>query len=163
MNPTHKWASILAVAALAAGLLVGPGVAAGAGPDVDCSGALAAGTYHNVTALLGCVTGPAVTITGDLTVVAGGTLHDTATTIDGNLHADHALWIELQGVSLTQPGNIGGNLEVTATTSHPPDVTGNNFLCNTVVGGNVQVQNNSSDSPFVIGGPDTETAITQCI
>jgi hypothetical protein len=87
--------------------------------------------------------------------VKGGSLNDDGSTIVGNLQADGALFFEIGGA-----GQIGGNVQVTGVTSYPTSgsqISPSNFLCNSVVDGNVQVLNNSADSPFVIGGPDTET------
>jgi hypothetical protein len=152
-----KWVNILAMVTFTAAVLVIPKAASAQGDPVNCSGPLPPGTYDNVNALAGCVTGPGVHITGNLTVLQGGSLFDAATTIDGNLQARQALWIEIGGIGPppTGSGHIGGNLEVIGTTSSPaPGI--NNQLCNTYIGGNVEVHNNSASSPFDIGGPSNE-------
>lgn len=142
--------SMLAMVCFVAAVLTIP-KAASAQEDANCSGPLAPGTYHNVNALAGCQTGSGVLITGNLTVVQGGTLFDNGSTINGNLQAQQALWITIQGISAGNPGEILGSIQVGGTTGAPPGA--NNELCNLHVGGDVQVHNNSASSPFVIGGP----------
>jgi cytoskeletal protein CcmA (bactofilin family) len=139
-----------AVIALAIAVLAIPN-AAFAQSDVNCTGYIS-GTFHNVTAFAGCEMDGGTHITGNVTVQQGGTLLDYGARIDGNVQAQNALWINIEGISGDGPGQIGGDLQITGTTSSP-GVGENNTLCHTNVGGNVQVHNNSAASPFVIGGP----------
>jgi hypothetical protein len=135
-------------------------------PDLTCNTQYIFGTYHNVTAESGCslievqVTGNLtvvqggscncieVQVTGNLTVMQGGSLFDVGSTIGGNLQANQPLWIVVFGL-----GQIGGSLQVTGTTS---EFLGSspNLICSTSVVGDVQIQNNSAASPFAVGGTE---------
>jgi len=85
-----------------------------------------------------------VVVTGNLMVQRGGRLHEHGSVIDGNLQATDAAAIQLGG-----GGSIGGNLQVQSLTLAPAG--SDDSLCNTIVKGNVQVQNNGASSPVDIG------------
>ncbi|MGA7873876.1 MAG: hypothetical protein WCA22_23550 [Candidatus Binatus sp.] len=132
--------------------------AANAAPVTSCTGSFGKVTMGAVT-VDGNVDVPAgaactlagTTVTGNVTVEGGliaGTVH-----IRGNLTADHAKYLGLYGDS-----TVGGNVTASHTTSFPPTSppTGDlktNFLCYVWIGGDVQIQGSSSDSPWVIGDP----------
>jgi hypothetical protein len=127
--------------------------------NVTCNSQLSPGTYQNVTAELGCTINGADDITGSLRIVDGGSLYDLGALIGGNLQANNSAWIELGG------GSIGVNLLVIGLTGEPGTVTGNidghDYLCNTHVGGNVQVLSAEPGASFDIGsGPDGATGLT---
>lgn len=136
--------------------------------NVTCTGPLPAGTYQNVTVSAGqhCLIDGTDNILGNVTVQNGASLQDGdfangGAPIGGNLQANNALWIDLG-----HAGSIGGDLQVTGTTSKPgPGATTDgatvNDLCNTTVGGNVSVQNNGAGAPFDVGSaPDCGAGLT---
>ena len=68
---------------------------------------------------------------------------------------DHAQFVALNGTT------IDGNLEVDHLLSNPP-ATGLNFMCDSLIGKNLQIQNSSSDSPWDIGQLSTDTPVGPC-
>jgi hypothetical protein len=127
--------------------------AANAGPITKCTDSLGAVTVDGdidvptgaACSLLG------TTVTGQVTVEGGliaGSVH-----IRGDLRADHARYLGLYGDS-----TVGGNVTAAHTTSSPPTslpvgTLKANFLCYIWIGGDVEIQGSSSDSPWVIGDP----------
>lgn len=91
------------------------------------------------------------TVTGRVTVEGGliaGSVH-----IRGDLRADHAKY-----VGLYENSTIGGDVTAAHTTGVPPTSlpVGNlkaNFLCYIWIGGDVKIQDSSSNSPWIIGDP----------
>ncbi len=145
-----RWWTVALVIVVVVGLL---GTEAHAGPTTICTGSLGA-----------------VTVDGDIEVPTGAACMLLGTTVNGNVNvkggllagtvhiradvrADHAKYLGLYGTS-----TVGGNITAANTTSTPPmpPPVGNvkaNFLCYIWVGGAVQIQGSSSDSPWVIGDP----------
>ena len=145
-----RWWTVAVVIVVVVGLL---GTEANAGPITICTGSLGAVT---VDGDIDVPTGAAcmllgTTVNGNVNVKGGllaGTVH-----IRADLRADHAKYLGLYGNS-----TVGGDITAANTTSSPPmpPPVGNvkaNFLCYIWVGGAVQIQGSSSDSPWVIGDP----------
>jgi len=145
-----RWWAVAAVVVVVVDLLA---TAANAGPITPCKGSLGAVTVEGdidvptgaACSLLG------TTVTGNVTVEGGviaGTVH-----IRADLRADHAKYLGLYGNS-----TVGGNITAAHTTSSPPaalpvGALRANFLCYIQIGGDVQIQGSSSDSPWIIGDP----------
>ena len=145
-----RWGTVATVVVVIVGLL---GTAGNAGPTTLCTGSLGAVTVEGdidvptgaSCSLLG------TTVTGNVTVEGGliaGTVH-----VRADLRADHAKYLGLYGDS-----TVGGNITAANTTSSPPTsppvgTLKANFLCYIWIGGAVQIQGSSSDSPWVIGDP----------
>jgi len=117
------------------------------------------GDYQNVTAGANCVINSSDDILGNVMVQKDGTLQDIGAAIGGNLQANNADWVDIG-----QAGTVGGDLQVQGLTGKPSgtgDGATANDLCNTTVGGNVQVQNNGPGAPFEIGStPDCGAGLT---
>lgn len=143
------WA-VAAIVVMVVGLLV---TAVNAGPTTECTGSLGA-----------------VTIQGDLDVPKGaacslqGTRVSGKVTVEGGLiartvyiqedvKADGAEYLGLYGHS-----TVVGNVTAVHTTGFPPTAPPvgalkANFLCYIWIGGDVQVQGSSPNSPWIIGDP----------
>ena len=99
------------------------------GADVNCQNQQLTGTYHNVT-------------------VANGNWCDLAgATVTGDVHAGNAT-----GLGITDSiviGNVDvGNTVGALDASH----VGQNVICNSLVWGDVHIQNSSSSAPWSVGG-----------
>jgi hypothetical protein len=93
------------------------------------------------------------TVNGNLTV--NGALGANGATFHGNMQGDHAQFVSLNGAL------IDGNFEVDYLVSNPP-ASGLNFMCDSLIGENLQIQNSSSDSPWDIGQLSTDTPVGPC-
>ena len=155
------WAGYVPAAQITATAVPPPG-------NATCNNeTLPAGTYQNVTVPAGgiCTINSSDTILGDVQVQNGGALADFGASIGGNLQLNNPAWIDLG-----RGGSVGGDLQVTGTTSKTPangqpgspnDGSTANDLCNTTVHGNVTVQGSGSAAPFDIGaGPDCGFPLT---
>jgi len=79
-------------------------------------------------------------VSGNLHVERGGALVEQGVVIAGNLQADGAASIRIGG-----GGSIGGDLQMQGLTAGPDS------LCDTIVKGNVQVQDDGPNAPLHIG------------
>jgi hypothetical protein len=134
--------------------------------SVTCANA----AYSNVT-IPGNVTVPSgdsctligTTVNGNVQVQSGGRLWDQGATVQGNIQANRADW-----VAVGSGGTVNGNVQITGTTGAPPSgyagskaTPPQNYLCSTVVRGNVVVQGNGAGAPFEIGGgPDCDNGLS---
>jgi hypothetical protein len=89
-----------------------------------------------------------------------------ATTIDGNLTVEKGAWCDLVHVTVNgdlqvqkgggiriSGGTVTGNLQViNIGGAGDPMSSGANVICNTTVGGDLQVQNSASNAPWRLGG-----------
>jgi hypothetical protein len=95
-----------------------------------------------------CTLVPGTMITHDVKVQLGGALNDEGAIIGDNVHADQPAGIGIRG------GSIGNDIQIIGLTGAGPGSGGDNYICNTTVGGNVDVQNGAVGAkPFVIGDP----------
>lgn len=134
--------------------------------NANCSNeTLAPGNYQNVNAGPNCTINGSDHISGNVTVQAGGGLWDQGAPIHGNLQANNATWLAMYSPGTHDTVTIGGNLQVTGLTGEPPggvagpgpaqgDPNPYNYLCNTVVNGDVQVQGDKASAGMDIGGQD---------
>ncbi|MCL2393516.1 MAG: hypothetical protein FWC87_02420 [Acidimicrobiaceae bacterium] len=119
--------------------------------STTCAGPLAPGAYGNVIAGAGCVIDGSETISGNVTVGSGGTLTMTDTTVGGNLQANGATALSVEGsivnanvavqnspagVSVFAGNTVRGNLQVQVNASFT-------FVEANTVGGNLQAQRNT--------------------
>lgn len=103
----------------------------------------------------------ATTVNGNLKIPAGGRCALNGTTVNGNLTVDGALVASgatIRGNVQAQDAEfvalnrtiVDGNLQVARLQGNPP-ASGENFICDSLIGGNLQIQQSSSDSPWDIG------------
>jgi hypothetical protein len=127
-------------------------------------GALCLGNTYSDTTIDGNVTvlpGGTCTLT-DVTVrgnvvVAGGSLVDNDSTIDGSIQTGFATGVDVLG------GTISGNIQLISTLRTPAigDSSTANDLCGATVNGNIEVQSSSANAPFDIGAsPDCATPLS---
>ena len=147
--------SAIVVAAIAAALVSGGGVAVAA--DLVCTAFSSGGTWHNVVVPAGasCTLNNS-RVTGSVTVKEGGTLHVTTssgldTTIAGDIKGDGCDSINLENTGSSGRIVVGGNLTIQNITftgfsgargsqSCPPSspqnvLVGGNVKCTDVAGG----------------------------
>jgi len=107
----------------------------------SCSGPHSgSGTEVTVPAGAVCTLLAGTQVSGNVEVAEGGALIDRGAVIGGDLQADNAAGIRVGG-----GGSIGGNLQIHGLTGGP------NSLCDTTVGGNVEVHDGAAGSPIDIG------------
>jgi hypothetical protein len=145
----------LAVGAARPVLADGGGDEDGGPPPTQCSGVLPPGTYEEVvvpegascTFLLGTIT-----VTEDVVVLEKATLWDQAASIGGDILA-----FEPAGIGIGYGGNVGHNVVIDGVTGSGPTggfPPGNNYLCNTKIGGSAFIfDGESTASQFDIGAP----------
>ena len=89
----------------------------------------------------------ATTIAGDLTVEKGAWCDLVRVTVNGNLQVQKGGGIRVTG------GTVKGNLQViNVDGAGDPMSSGANVICNTTVGGDLQIQNSSTNAPWRLGG-----------
>jgi hypothetical protein len=89
----------------------------------------------------------ATTIDGNLTVPKGAWCDLIRVNVNGNLQLQQSSGVRLADVKIK--GNVEGN-----NVGDAADLmsSGANVICNTTIGGNLQVQNSSSSAPWRLGG-----------
>jgi hypothetical protein len=82
--------------------------------------------------------------------------------VRGNIQADQPQWIGLGYPFGTPRNTVGGNVQIKKTIFVPPPATVGafNFICNTDVSGDVQIEESSKDAPWDIGYSHSCTAGT---
>jgi hypothetical protein len=120
-------------------------------PNAECNGPAGPGPYHNIVVKAGdnCYLN-GTTVTGNVSVQAGGGLRADGANIDGDLNSKGANYI-----AVGFPGSsVGGNIKVLSTTGTPgvfAPGAATNYICRTTVGGNLQVEQSLSTAPFNVG------------
>jgi streptogramin lyase len=111
----------------------------------ECNG-LFGGSGRDVTVRNGdvCTLIAGTQVGHNVHVHKGGALDDQGAAIGHDLHADGAVWVEIDG-----GGSVGHDLHVNHLTGAPAG--GDNAVCDTTVGGDVEVQDNSASSPIDVG------------
>ncbi len=90
-------------------------VAADAAPATQCTSTMS-GTYQHVVVPEGATcTLAGATVTGNVTVLAGGTLYSTNTNVTGNIHARDAARVKIVG---TEDTRLARNIFVRGTTGN---------------------------------------------
>jgi hypothetical protein len=133
---------------------------ASASNNVNCSGTQSTNVSGNLTVPSNktCIINPGVTIRGNVYVDSGATLKDNGAIISGGVQATSPKGIGLGGSS-TAPGTISANVVISGLTGTGPGTVtpGSNYICNSVIRGNVTVQNSGSNAgPWIIGDIDEE-------
>lgn len=93
-------------------------------------------------------------INGNVSVKGGLVL--TRMSVNGNVMADHADYLGIGG-DAKGGSTVTGNVHADHLTGAVPKTNstfGENYLCNTVIGGNVEIHESSANSPWRIGQPD---------
>jgi hypothetical protein len=81
--------------------------------------------------------------------------------VDGSIQADQPQWIGLGYPFGTPRNTVGGNVQIKKTISTPPVAIGAfNFICNTDVSGDVQIEESTVNAPWDIGYSHSCTAGT---
>jgi serine protease AprX len=159
-------ASVAAAAYFAGVARPGPGPAGG---TVACNGTLAAGTYKDVAVPNGasCTFGSGVLIQHDLTVGQGGLLSATGGSVGHDLQAQQGAILKLAGLSIGNnlqadtPAGVGitgaqvsHDLSIDGTTGAGPGPLGQNYVCATTVGHDLNVKNSAQGAgPWYLGTP----------
>jgi hypothetical protein len=141
--------SIGIVACLAALAVVTPAAQAG---DTPCLGPMT-GTFDNVVVPNGgncSLTGS--TVNGNVKVLAGGGLQINRSTVWGNVEGEEGH----RYFGISAMSEIRGNVIAKGTTGSVAAFGNHNYLCNTHVRGDVQIEMSSASSPWSIG------ALIQC-
>jgi len=110
--------------------------------NVNCTGTLAAGTYDNVIVPknASCTLNSSVAIQGNVMVAAGGSLTTAFAVINGNVLSHDAAVISLGLAGTTE---IGMNVTLLGT-------TGEALILNNNIGGNVQITGSTTGSAVEI-------------
>ncbi len=130
----------------------GPG-----GGSVSCTGTLAAGTYKDVTVPDGatCTLGSGVAIQNDLQVGRGAFLIVDGASIGHDLHADQPNGIGIVGA------DVDHNLVVNGVAGAGPGPNGDNYVCGTTVGHDLNIEHSAAGAGIwqigsaVCGGANT--------
>jgi len=92
----------------------------------------------------------ATTITGNLTVPAGAWCDLVSVRVNGNVEIQQSSGIRISG------STVSGNVEASTTAARDLMSSGANTLCNTAIGGNLEIQN-STGGPWQLGTCGTNT------
>jgi hypothetical protein len=119
------------------------------GGKATCDG-IFAGTAKDVVVPRGahCTLLAGANVTHDVHVQRGGSLDDQGANVGHDVNGDHPEGIGIRG------GAIGHNVLIDGVTGAGPGAGGDNFICDTNVGGSVEVKKGlASAGAFVIGDP----------
>ena len=143
----------IATAALAA-------LAFAATTSVTCTGTQSTNVTGdlNVPAGKTCTISPGVKIGNDVNVNAGSTLIDNGAIVGHDINGTNAKGIGIGG-SASGPGRVGEDIDIYATSGAGPGTVtrGDNYICDTAVVNDVNVQNSTSAAgQWIIGDTDEE-------